>query len=50
MGNCTGVQDKEHSQLFQPLQLILEAVQYFPVDYFSAQERKETVSGRQHSS
>lgn len=50
VGNCIGVQDKEHSQPFQPLQLILEAVPYFPVDYFPTQERKETVISKQHSS
>lgn len=45
-----GVQDKEHSQPFQPLQPIPEAVQWFPADYFSTQERKETVGGNQNSS
>lgn len=50
MGSCMGVQDKEHSQPFQPLQPIPEAVQHFPVDYFSTQKRKETVTGNEHSS
>ena len=51
MGNCMGIQDKEQSRWpFQPLQPIQEAVQYFPVDYFSTQGGKETVNGNQHSS
>lgn len=51
MGNCMGIQDKEQSrQPFQPFQPIQEAVQYFPLDYFSTPGRKETVSGNQHSS